>query len=452
MEKPAAPAPSHSASLEDTVAVKVERLAVGTKEAPSCRFAAAKGVGAKSGSGDEGRGRPGRYLDVALTVGLFLACFSGIGLWYSIGMWVPSLLDEFGGSHVETQVVPSMLSAGYFFGGIAARKVIRVLGFRAAYIFGGTLAVGTILACSFAHHLFVFYSFIFVGIGFQSAWMAAGALIPLHLPKRKSTQLIAIAVTGSGFGSLVFSNTAQVAIPLLGLRGALRLVAAVLATLYALGAMALSPPPVETLQESGERKTSSLLGNVGFCLHCLALALSTFGWIMVLAALGTHASLLGHGPDIVARLYSVFGVAGIIGRFLTALLARWQDPLVLYAACLFGVSASITVLGTSEAAAPMLVGTAVLGLMGGPIVGLVIPTLHELVGAEQLPEALAALTFLQGTAALLAPAVGGWLADAAGNYTEGLLLSASLCLVSACVDSRVAMRARRRPNHSGGPA
>jgi len=374
-----------------------------------------------------------RFVKCSLVTSHFIASFCGLGVVYTFGAWIPSLLDEFGGSDAQTQVIMGVLLCGWSLGGILSKSLLARWGnFRLVYMLGGALVVTVLLIVSFAQSLTVTYMVFFAGVGLQMAWMVSAALLPRHLSQRDMARCSAIAVTGSGFGTMALASFARVAIPALGWRIALRLLVALIGILMSIGASCqVAPPPMPMGDSSGKGSYAALFCRQNFPLFIGAVCFGSAGYMNVFQVQGVHA--LNHGITAAdfATIQTIFGVFSLVGRISVGGIAGCVNPLLIWGVAMYLVAGCVAIIACAKTFTVFAVGNALIGVCSGPMIALLLPALRELVHVAQVPEALVVVQVVQSAFVPFAPVVSGALADATGSYLPGLLLGVGFIMIGS---------------------
>jgi MFS family permease len=155
-----------------------------------------------------------RTLSMVLTLGVsllsfglgfanFIAMVTSLGTIYSFGDWLPALKERVHASDAEVAAIVGLLQAAFYLGSVPACGLIRVLGFRGAYLAGGSLVALCFLGVAYATQLWMLYVLLFLaGLGMACSKVSSSTLIPQHLEGANSTTCISLACTGSGVGLL----------------------------------------------------------------------------------------------------------------------------------------------------------------------------------------------------------------------------------------------------------
>jgi len=375
-----------------------------------------------------------------------LACFCGLGTVYTFGYWVPALIDEFGGSNAQTQVILASLNTGFFLGGIPGRAMLHRCGFRAVYAAGGFASSLAFLGVSFAHSLWGVYTICIASAGMQASWMVSGALIPRHMPPKEATRYGAFAVIGSGIGIMCWSSLARVMEPALGWRVSFRVMSASFAVLYSLGALFQKPPePIPEKHRPSDSGYWWLLCDPRCQLMFVAQITVSLGYMLTFAVQGIHARSRGMSMGDVATAYTMFGAFSVAGRIGAGIVGGWVNPLYVWGAAKVGIAAAVALVAFARDSVELAMANALLGLASGPMIALLVPALRQLVGAARIPEALVLVMALQTLTALPSPALAGLLADVTGSYFLSLLFGACSVLFGSLCIGIIILQGPREP-------
>ncbi|ANY09326.1 MFS transporter [Pseudonocardia sp. HH130630-07] len=335
----------------------------------------------------------------------------------------------------------------------------------------GVMLAGTLLACA----VLVGWSLV-DGVGwFLVVFAAAGvamsatlyepafALTAAWFEEPARARAVAVVTLFGGLAATVFVPLAGVLATHLGWRTALLALAAVVALtavplqlvlLRAGRHPARAQPRPRILARTPDRAPAPVR-TASFRWLALALGLSTavkYGVVVILVA---YLVARGYPLDTAAALAGGIGLLQVVGRFATAVTARWVSGTTLSAG-LFALQ-GVALLGL--AAAPgsgtardlvVVASIAAFGLGAGQgelLRGTLVVTLY---GREDYPRVNGVLSVFVMTARALGPFVMGALAAAGGGYTRALTVGAGLAL-GAAVTLPVAVR-RHRDEAGGAPA
>jgi MFS family permease len=346
---------------------------------------------------------------------------------------LPHYADEFGLSKGEAGLLVGAFALGAFIGAIPGGIAAARYGPRRAVVFGLLLMAAASVAFGFAG------SAVELGIarlaqGFGSALSWAGALAWLvaGTPRERRGEMLGTAIGAAIFGALLGPAVGAVGEAI----GPRPTFVAVGGVGLALVVWALRTPAVE----SDPQSPRALLGAVRQPLLLGAL------WLMVLPALlfGVVAVLvpleLGDAGWSAAAIAALFIAAAAIEMFVAPLIGRFSDrrgrflPLRLALGAAILVTTALALAGEPFAIAPLVVAAAIaFGAFWAPAMALLSEGAERIGLAQGLGFGL--MNAAWGAGNSLGPAVGGGLADVAGDAVPFALM-ACLCAATLVVVSR----------------
>ncbi|CAE8691261.1 unnamed protein product [Polarella glacialis] len=208
----------------------------------------------------------------------------------------------------------------------------------------------------------------------------------------------------------------------MGWRASFPTLAAMFLAIHAVGALGLQSP----IQEAAgppvvKAPYMALLTNRNFVYFAAASGFAYYGYLLPLNIQGLDAAQKGISSVHVFIAYMSFGVSAIVGRLLVGVVGRWIHPLHFLTASFVGVTASSAILAVAQNFETLVSGNVLLGIVSGPFVTLLVPSLRELVPPSLLPDALA-LVLLPQAASGAAPILAVWIAERSGSYLLGSLV------------------------------
>jgi MFS family permease len=360
---------------------------------------------------------------------------------------LPRFVSDYDLSKGSAGVLSAMYGAGVLAasvpGGVAAAR----FGPRRAALVGVALMACSSVAFAFASDVWLLAAArLLQGVGSALSWAGALAWLVAAAPRERRGELLGTTAGAAVFGALLGPVLGAIA-TVLGVRvtfcGVALLGLVLVAWIAVTPGVAAQPQPFSTLVRRGDRR---LLAG----LWLLVLPALLFGVLAVLVPLKLH----GAGWNGVA-IGAVFLVTAGIETVLNPLLGRLSDRrgllLPIRAALVGSIVVSLAFAWTDSApivAALMLVA----GIAYG---GFFTPGMALLADAGERRGIAAGLVFGGMNAAwaagnVVGPAVGGWLADAAGDSLPYLLLAA-VCAATLAATTPWAPRyaqPRSRPSSS----
>jgi MFS family permease len=357
-------------------------------------------------------------------------------LYYAFSVFVAPMQAELGWSTVE---LTGAYSLALLCSGLAAVPVGRRVdrhGPRALMTIGSILAVALVVAWSQVTSLAAFY-LVMAGVGLVSAsvlYEPAFAIVAVWFRRLRGRALTVLTFFGA-FASFIFIPLSAWLEHLLGWRGALLALAAVLGTItipiHALmlrrspEAIGLLPdgetaaPGLSTHARSHERSitTGVALRETRFWLLTFAFAVSTFAGVTMTVHVIPYLIGHGHGAGFAAMVAGLFGLMSLVGRMTIGPLAdrvsrRWVTA-GLIGMQLIGMAVLVVAGGTVAGA---LLYVALFGAGSGTLTIMRAALLAEHYGPANYGTINGAQNLALTGARTIAPVGAGLLVAALGGY------------------------------------
>lgn len=362
---------------------------------------------------------------------------------FTFGIVLPDVRNDLGLSDTIGGTLLTVNVAAYLVGTIAVAqwtnrvRLLTVLKVGLVFSAIGLLIAGTaVTAAELAIGLFL------TGLGGAFIWIpspaiAADAIDPKH-------RRLAIGTMGSGIGGgIVFSGQLATIVSSVWGNDAWRRVF-LIQTMIGLTVLALT---VAFLEHQQDRPTGQKAGVGGFTTlrrmpgwRALTAAYTVFGFAYILIVGFVTSRLRLDSGWSESRSNLVFAVIGISvvfgGPVLVSLAGRTSSRLVM--SCGFAGWSLFAVTMLSGAVVPVFIAAVGIGLMFSGIPGVITAYVVDNTTVEDYGPSFGAATLAFGIAQLVAPQLGGAIADWTDSYTPVFVLSAVLAVVGAAASSRVA--------------
>jgi len=360
---------------------------------------------------------------------------------------LPHFVSTYGLSKAAAGVLSASYAAGVLAASLPSGSIAARWGPRRAALVGVSLTTASSVAFAFADSAWMLGGARFLqGVGSALSWSGALAWLVAAAPRERRGELIGATMGAAVFGALcgpVIGAIATVAGVRATFLGVGLIGVGLIAWVVASHGVPAQPQPFKELVRRADRR---LLGG----MWLLVLPALLFGVVSVLVPLRLHDA--GWGGVAIG---AVFLITAALETVLNPLLGRLTDRrgyLLPVRVALVG-SAAVS-LGFAWATAAPVVAALVL-LAGLAYGGFYTPGMTLLTDAAERRGISAALAFgaMNGAWAagnVVGPAIGGWLAEVAGDALPYLLLAA-ICLASLLATARVAPRQLQPSSRPSSP-
>lgn len=362
---------------------------------------------------------------------------------FTFGIVLPDVRSDLGLSDTIGGTLLTVNVAAYLVGTIAVAqwtnrvRLITVLKVGLVFSATGLLIAGTaVTAAELAIGLFL------TGLGGAFIWIpspaiAADAIDPKH-------RRLAIGLMGSGIGGgIVFSGQLATLVSSLWGNDAWRRVF-LIQTMIGLVVLVLTLAFLEHQQDrpagqkSGVGGFTALKRMAGWKAITVTYTVFGFSYILVIGFITSRLRLdSGWSESRSNLIFAVIGVSIMFGGpLMVSLAGKTSSRLVMTVG--FTAWSILTVVLLSGAAIPTFLAAVGIGMMFSGIPGVITAYVVDNATVEDYGPSFGAATLAFGIAQLVAPQLGGAIADWADSYTLVFLLSAALALLGAAASSQVA--------------
>lgn len=373
---------------------------------------------------------------------------------------LPAMTTDVLGSYGVAGILGAANLGSYLLGVLAMTafahrfEATRLLKWGLAVILAGLVVIATAQA-----PVFLFVGMLLAGTASAAVWIPAASAISGYAPPERRGLAFGLVTGGIGVAIAISGRLSAQLQSRFGptswrpMWGAVAVITAVVLVL----AIAFLRPVGEQPEIAPARVAvrRALPGAVAlflsYGLYGVGYAIYTS---FLVAALHHDLALSGTAA---AGAYSLLGLASIVGG---VTLGRLSDRLgrgvVLVGANALVAAATLVVpLRLTAAVVPSVL---LFGLLMTGIGTVIVAYLSDALPARDLSSAFGAITLSLGVAQLVAPPVGGWLADATGSFRVPFVVAATACLLAACLAALLPGRrlrealARDRDTGGTGPA
>jgi len=383
------------------------------------------------------------------------------GIAYTFGIFLDPLMKHFGVKEGPMSMVGSVLAGTIQLVGPFVAILVEKYGTRIVCITGAVISSIGFFASTYAPNvpvLMLFYSLV-AGTGLGLMYVPAVVAVGYYFDKRRAFAT-GISVCGSGAGTFILAPLASLLLQHFGWEGATRIFALLCLMCSLCGAVMRPLPkrPVKQTDEDAEVQSSNcckevvstacsprLMTSVPFLLLMLANLFSTMGLYIPYMFLPKQAEGTGMSSVDASFLISIVGISNTLGRILSGLLTDLPcvDPTMVTTIAL-GLGGFCPILMTFCSSYISFVIISILfGVFLSAWCAVTPPVLVDMLGLDLLTMGFGTLTFVRGSAALLGPAMAGFIVDFFGNLnfafyiSTGLLGTSSvICLIAYIVHKR----------------
>ncbi|KAL1931819.1 hypothetical protein VTP01DRAFT_9963 [Rhizomucor pusillus] len=220
------------------------------------------------------------------------------------------------------------------------------------------------------------------GIGSSLVWFPCISAPQQWFSKRRGLA-VGIAISGSGFGGLVFNNLVQAALSSVGYRWALRIVGFI--SLILVGITALTVRPLNTPPKVKNPINLGPFRNFQFDLLFAIQFVTNFAFNVPSGFLPSYANYLGLNPWIGSNLSAILSGLMIVGKISSGYLSDYVGRANVTFICILmtGVMC-LAVWLTATTAASVWAFAALFGLFGGGYMTMLPAVLAQVVGLEEI--------------------------------------------------------------------
>ena len=394
-----------------------------------------------------------------VVVGAWLAMFVCAGSQWSLSIFMPSLLKEFGWTRTTISLGLTLNMVIMPLAGLVAGYLVDRIGPKWTIIIGGIVCSSSMALLSRINHVWEFIVLygIILSVGISFAYMIATVSTVRRWFMKRAALMVAIAMTGSGFGSVLLVPMAHWMISAWGWRNAYIGFAAIVLVGAVVGGLLhkKDPESAGTYPDGIEPDPEEMKMRADFMARAekwsVAEAFKTASWwLIIISHLGYLMSivgLLGHmitwgSRDMgiplgtMVKIFSlVFVMSAIIGRlvsgFASDLIMRrfglTRKPFLYL--CTFGIALGMFVCPFVGSAQALVWVSIVLGFSYGCGMALFPVYLGDLFGVVNLPVLMGVMGLFGAVFAALGPILYGLSYDKMGSYNTAFILSGILCII-----------------------
>lgn len=349
----------------------------------------------------------------------FAVGFVVFGTMYSFGAFFAPMAAEFGAGRAATSAFFSITGLVFYLAGAVAGRLgdrfgPAVMTATGAVVMGGGLALTGLTGQIWAGYLAYGVG---VGLGAACAYTPTLAVLGGWFSQRRNAAL-GLAAAGTGCGMLALPPLAAALIGQYGWRATCAILGAGCATVLALAAALVRPPPLTAA--APPVPLGRIMRSPEFLALYASWVLATTALFVPLVLLPAHAAALGASEVAGAALLSMLGGASVLGRLAMGVLAERVGTGRLFKASVLLMAGSYLLWLTAASYAWLAAFAVTLGLGYGLRIALMPAILIALFGVRNLGAILGAFFTASGVAAVLGPPLAGLVVDATGGHGWGI--------------------------------
>jgi len=397
------------------------------------------------------------FYGYVIVVIAFLLMTIMMGMQYAFGVFLKSLLREFGWSVAATSGAFSLYMALHGFLFIVTGKLNDRLGPRVVMtVCGALIGLGYLLMSQTGTigHLYLFYGLI-LAIGMSGGFVPLTSTVTRWFTTRRGL-MSGIAVSGIGAGTMIMPPLVSQLIVHYGWRAAYALVGSIALVLIIVAAQFLksppgqSQPPIKSAAKAPQEVKN--LGHGGFSVwevirtlqfRLFALAYFFFALFhqVVAVYLVPYSNELGIPAVVAASFFIALGGTSIIGRIGLGAISDKIGYRLALTCCLVVATLALVWLLVAREVWMLYLFASVYGLVYGGIVAIQSPLVADLFGMSSHGVMLGIIVFLTTLGAAIGPVMAGRIFDVTGNYTPAFLAAIGASVISV-ISSTFFIRAK----------
>jgi len=380
------------------------------------------------------------------------------GIGYVFGVFLQPMMIAFGVSEGPMATVGSILAGTIQLVGPFVAVLVEKFGTQKVCILGAVLSAFAFFISTFSPNIYVMMATygLMAGAGLGTMYIPAQTAVGYYFEKKRSLAT-GIITCGSGAGAFLLAPLANFLLKYYdgGWEGPTRIFAAMCFQCAVCGAL-MRPLPkrpvaaeLEMLEEEDERSkrkepnclvsvfrsacSPRLMANKSFLLLCLCNLFATQGLYIPYMFLPNLAKAKGVEDDSASFLISIIGLSNTIARVVTGALADlpFVNALVVTTVALgLGGLACVLMISCEEYLHFVLVAV-LFGVSLAAWCAVTAPSLVDILGLDLLTYAFGTLTFVRGIAALIGPAMAGFIVDATGQLDWAFYIAMGMLLASS---------------------
>jgi len=355
----------------------------------------------------------------------FLAMFVVYGIVYSFGAFFDSMAEDFGTGKGATALIFSITTAWYFTLGLVTGKAADRYGPRPVLVVAAIVLGVALLLTSRVHSIWLGYVTYGVGVGIAvaCAYVPMVAAVGGWFVRRRTTAL-GVAVAGIGVGTLVVAPLSERMIDAHGWRTAYVVLGIAGAGVLLVASLGAHRPPVVVQQQ--EVALRSVMRQRWFVVLYLSILLMSVSLFVPFVFVKSYATDRGIDSGPATALVGVIGASSVVGRLSLGALGTRLGSVLLTKLSFVVLTGSFAIWLTAGGSYPRLVVFAiVMGVAYGGFIALTPAVVAEMNGTFGLGAVLGALYTGAAIGGLIGPPLIGVLIDDV-SYAAGIIAAMAI--------------------------
>jgi MFS family permease len=359
----------------------------------------------------------------------FIAGFVVFGITYCFGVFLEPMAADLGSGRGATSALFSITGVAFYMLGPFTGRFSDRFGPRIVVGFGAVLMSGGLVLTAVIDRIWIGYLTygLGVGMGAACAYVPTLAAVGGWFVRRRNTAL-GLAAAGTGFGMLVVPPVAAVLIERFGWRTADVLLGLGSGALLMACALIVKPARIEPAPETAQ-PLRRVLRSFPFLSMYVSWVLTTTALFVPFVFLPAFARAGGADQVAAAALLSLLGGMSVLGRVGIGALSAILGTVPLFKASVLAMAASFLLWLLLPEYGWLVTFAIVLGFAYGIRISLVPAVLIELFGLQHLGLILGVFFTASGLAAVLGPALAGFIVDATGSFQWGIAFALAMGLL-----------------------
>ncbi|MDG5816424.1 MFS transporter [Chitinispirillales bacterium ANBcel5] len=358
-------------------------------------------------------------------------CQTALGGIYAWSTFVPHFVNTYNLTNAQCGLIFGVMVATFTVATLPAGSLLVKVGPRITAGIGALLFAAGYVLSSFSggNYLFLIASLgIVVGTGIGFAYVCPLTVGMKWFPENKGL-VTGISVAGFGVGAILLSSIAERLLLTMDVLLVFRIIGLILGGLAFVSAMFMSEPSKQKNSGQGVQSKVSIrayLFSSQFLLIIFAMFASTFAGLLISGNLKPMKLSLGLSDAHATLTISLFAIGNTIGRLVWGQIHDHLKSRNTVVISLLYLGVSVLPILWVRGPTGAFLTSALVGFGFGASFVVYASSVVEKFGVDLLPRLYPICFMAYGFAALIGPAVGGWMADLSGSYSYALISSAGI--------------------------